>query len=175
MNIACFRPANASLSLKFSTNIYNVLLNRPPTHGRIRAELRGADTCKELYAWTHGPMFGDKPGEPVPQVDPEDFRAVWRYFKDSRLRSGQASQQVPTFFGRSANPVRTLRHSVTAMMLSVMIRHTQELLAPWNREGELDDAVFSAAAATPIGWIGVGTEHQGLPFDVEDFMRRIRG
>ena len=59
------------------------------------------------------------------------------------------------------------------MMLNVLTRHAKDQLAPWTKEGELSDAVFGAAATTPMEWIGVGIEHHGLPFDFEQFMHRL--
>ena len=35
-------------------------------------------------------------------------------------------------------------------------------------------AVFQAAAEIPMEWIGVGIVRHGLPFDAEDFIRRVR-
>ena len=46
---------------------------------------------------------------------------------------------------------------------------------PWTKEDQLDDAVFRAIAEVPMEWMGRETGRQGLPFDFEDFMRRVRG
>jgi hypothetical protein len=46
---------------------------------------------------------------------------------------------------------------------------------PWTKDGELTEPVFRAAAQVPMEWIGVGVVRQGLPFDLEDFMRRVSG
>jgi hypothetical protein len=47
-----------------------------------------------------------------------------------------------------------------------------ELLKPWTKDGELTETVFKSAAKIPMEWIGENLRH-GLPFDVEDFMRRV--
>jgi hypothetical protein len=47
-------------------------------------------------------------------------------------------------------------------------------LEPWTKEDQLDDVVFRAAAQIPMEWIGVGITRRGLPFDFDDFMRRVR-
>lgn len=40
------------------------------------------------------PMFGGKPGEPVPEVDPEDLKIVWKINRD--LQARHPGQQVAT-------------------------------------------------------------------------------
>ena len=49
----------------------------------------------------------------------------------------------------------------------------QERLAPWIKDEEVSDAVFRTRATIPVEWIGP-TEREGLPFDVEEFFRRLR-
>jgi hypothetical protein len=34
--------------------------------------------------------------------------------------------------------------------------------------------VFRAAAEIPMEWMGVGIVRRGLPFDPDDFLRRVR-
>jgi len=46
-------------------------------------------------------------------------------------------------------------------------------LTPWTHNGELDDAVIQVAATFPMKRIGVGVVHDGLPFDVEEFVKQI--
>ena len=60
-------------------------------------------------------------------------------------------------------------------MLRILVAHAQEQLAPWVNNEELSDALFRAAAQTSMEWIGVGIERQGLPFDMDEFLRRARG
>lgn len=36
------------------------------------------------------------------------------------------------------------------------------------------DAVLHTAATIPIEWIGVDVVRKGLPFDADDFIRRVR-
>jgi hypothetical protein len=49
-----------------------------------------------------------------------------------------------------------------------------EALAPWTKDERLDDAVFRTIAEVPIEWMGVGAPRHGLPFDVDDFLHRVR-
>ncbi len=48
-----------------------------------------------------------------------------------------------------------------------------EILMPWTHDGELDDAVFQVAAKFPMTNMEVGVVHDGLPFDVEEFLKQI--
>jgi hypothetical protein len=122
------------------------------------------------------PSFGGKPGELVPRVDPDDLKTVWQFFKGSLERSEWPVTTGADFLQRVCKPGADVQAlSYRAMMLSLLIRHAQQQLAPRNTEGELDDNVFRAAAEIPMEWIGVGITRRGLPFDVEDFMRRLRG
>src|ERR1041384_6229707 len=54
----------------------------------------------------------------------------------------------------------------------VLSQVAREQLAAWTKEGELDDAVYRTIAKIPMEWIG-NNEREGLPFDVEDFFRRL--
>jgi hypothetical protein len=57
--------------------------------------------------------------------------------------------------------------------LEIRTRRQRGLLKPWTKDGELTETVFKTAAKIPMEWIGENLRH-GLPFDVEDFMRRVR-
>jgi len=48
-----------------------------------------------------------------------------------------------------------------------------DLLAPWIRDGQPDDAVFEVAATFPMEKMRTGIVREGLPFDVEEFVKRI--
>jgi hypothetical protein len=122
------------------------------------------------------PSFGGNPDEQVPRVDPDDLKTVWQFRQGSLQRSEWPVATGADFLRQLCKPgadVKALGYR--AMMLSLLIQHAQEQLAPWNTDGKLDDNVFRAAAEIPMQWIGVGIERLGLPFDVEDFMRRLRG
>ena len=60
------------------------------------------------------PFFGGSPGEPVPEVDPEDLKTVWR--EQQEIEARRPGKQVATgrdSLSRFANPERTFRLSVT--------------------------------------------------------------
>ena len=47
------------------------------------------------------------------------------------------------------------------------------LLTPWLHDGELPDAVFNLAATFPMNKLSVGEVNQGLPFDVQEFIKQL--
>ena len=115
-------------------------------------------------------MFGGAPGTPVPQVDPEDVRAVWKLGQEVKKDHPGVNVGIGMeIFERACKPgsnisAVTYRAGMTAMFL----RHAPEL------QDKLD-AVFLTAATIPMEWIGVGVVRKGLPFDIEEFMRRVSG
>ena len=58
-------------------------------------------------------------------------------------------------------------------MIWALNRSVQERLATWVKDEEVSDAVFRTMATIPMEWIG-HTEREGLPYDVEEFFRRLR-
>ncbi len=126
------------------------------------------------------PYFGGAAGEPVPQVDPEDIKAAWKVGRDieSRHSGGPGLHAyaigVEVFKAACKPGANIPAVCYRGMMLGVLTRHAQEQLAPWVKEGKVDDAVFLAIADVPMEWMGVGMERKGLPFDAEDFIRRVR-
>jgi hypothetical protein len=58
-------------------------------------------------------------------------------------------------------------------MIWALNRSVQERLATWVKDEEVSDAVFRTMATTPMEWIG-HTEREGLPYNVEEFFRRLR-
>jgi hypothetical protein len=164
---------------QITDEIAGVLAAKEQRVRQLQDEIRAVGTVSSPRTLSGGtreqqpPSFGANPGEPVPQVDPDDLKTVWQFFKESRERSGQAVATGVDLLRQVCKPGADVQAvSYRAMMLSLLTRHVQ--LAPRNTAGKLGDAVFRAAAEIPMEWIGVGIEHQGLPFDVEDFMRRVR-
>jgi len=126
-------------------------------------------------ALTNPPSLGGSPGEPVPEVDPEDLRAIWQETRD--LQAKHAGQNVAVGFdfleaickpGANAQAVW-----YRSAMIWVLNQAAQDQFAPWVRHGLLSDPVFRTMATIPMEWVGF-TEREGLPFDAEEFFRRLR-
>jgi hypothetical protein len=124
--------------------------------------------------------FFGPPGAPVPKVDAEDVKAVWLLGRDIQARHPAKAGELRAhavgieIFKAACKPGANIPAvSYRGMMLGMLIRHAPEQLAPWLKEGNPDDAVFRAIAQVPMEWMGVGIVRNGLPFDTEDFMRRV--
>jgi len=115
-------------------------------------------------------------GEPVPTVDPEDVKAVWELFSDfEREHPGRPGAVGIEIFKRACSPGADIQAIIYRTQMMWVVQHASpEALAPWTKDERLDDAVFRAIAETPMEWMGVGVPRQGLPFDADDFIRRLR-
>jgi hypothetical protein len=58
-----------------------------------------------------------------------------------------------------------------AWLVLLMTEIAPERLVPFTRNGQLEDAVFLAAARVPAEWMRVGVVREGAPFDVTEFVR----
>jgi hypothetical protein len=122
------------------------------------------------------PHFGGTPGTPVPAVDPEDLKAIWRLHREiASQHPGQSVGIDDTVIVGRCKP-NTDVHAVAyrTSILQLLQHVAQGSLAPWTKNTKLDDAVFRVVADIPMDWIGT-EQHKGLPFDVEELLRRLRG
>jgi hypothetical protein len=119
--------------------------------------------------------FGGTPGTPVPTVDPEDLKAIWRLHREiASQHSGDSVGLDHSVIVDRCKPGSDV-HAVAyrTSMLELFQHVAPDSLAPWTNNTELDDAVFRVAANIPIDWIGT-EQRKGLPFDVEELLRRLR-
>jgi hypothetical protein len=108
-------------------------------------------------ALENSPSFGGNPGEPVAEVDPDDLKTLWQEI--SNLQATDPGQHVAIGFEAKvlAKPgVNAEAVWYRSMMIRLLNEFKHEQLAPW----------------ISIEWIG-STEREGLPFDVEEFFRRL--
>ena len=112
------------------------------------------------------------PGESVAEVDPEDLKAFWQ--KTRELQAGHPNVSVgfetKAICKAGGNPAAVWYRSG---MIWVLSRYAQEQLAAWVKGEEVSDVVFRTMATIPMEWIGP-TDREGLPFDVEEFFRRLK-
>jgi hypothetical protein len=109
-------------------------------------------------------FFGGKPGEPVPAVDPDDVKAVWKIQKDPTYPTGAAAGIA--LFSQVCKPGADL-HAVFYRS-SFLWLITQ--MAPEQLERFTEEAMSRAAAKVPAEWMGVGIVRDGPPFDVNEFL-----
>jgi hypothetical protein len=118
-------------------------------------------------------MWEQQAGD-VPAVKPDDLKNVWRLFGDMKARNaGAAGDGVyKSFCSPGADALSVWNRT---SMLALTIKMRPDLLAPWIRDGQPDDAVFEVAATFPMEKMRTGIVREGLPFDVEEFVKRIGG
>lgn len=120
-------------------------------------------------------MFGiGRAGEPVPQVDPEDVKAVWEIGQESVKENPQGNVAIGLeIFRRACKPganVPAVTYRTQQIGMLQLIR--PDVVDPLLQAKP--EAVFRAAAEIPMEWLGVGIVRHGLPFDPDDFVRRVR-
>ena len=119
------------------------------------------------------PRFGGDPGEPIPQVDPEDLKALWRLQRDVEARHpGQQiaiDNELAQHYCKPGADMQAVSYRVSFLWL--MSRFVPEQFAAFTKDGQPIDAAFRAAAKVPAEWMGVGVARQGPPFDVNEFTR----
>ncbi len=126
-----------------------------------------------------GGKFGGKPGDPVPEVDPKDVKAVWELRKDVERRRPEGSTGTIAISNRVFERVCTPGANVVAvafrtMKLSLLCALHPDFLAELTNEAEPVDAVFSAIAQVSMEWPEIGVTRYSPPFDVEQFERLLR-
>ena len=116
--------------------------------------------------------FGGEPGEPVPEVDAEDVKAVWKIQSD--LQARHPGEQVATGMGllqAACKPGANIEAiSYRASQLFLMSFYAPEHLEKMTANGQPSDSVFSAVAKMPMEWMGVGIVRQGPPFNFDEFL-----
>jgi hypothetical protein len=117
--------------------------------------------------------FFGKLGDPVPVVDALDLEAMWQIGQDIRTRHpGELVGVSAGFYERACQPgadVRALRFR--AMMIEMLIRREHQELT--LEDDALRAKVFEVASRIPMTWIGFG-RIDALPFDTEEFVRKVR-
>jgi hypothetical protein len=123
---------------------------------------------------TQAPRFGGEAGESVPEVDPDDLKAIWQIGEE--LQANQSGKKVAVGFEvmkQACKPGANIEATGYRSSLIWMLTHVaQQQLAPWLRDGKVADPVFRVMASIPMEWVGSAVK-QGLPFDVAKFLRRL--
>jgi hypothetical protein len=136
-------------------------------------KISGEETMLEENIPAELNAFLGKPGEAVPAVDPADLKAVWMYCQETRAQHPQA------FVGYSVEIFRQLC-SPNADLKAVWYRSTmlgllEAMLESACAGGKLTENAFTVVAQMQLQWMGVGTVHRGLPFDVGEFLGQVHG
>jgi hypothetical protein len=126
-------------------------------------------------------VFGDDAeleNGPVPAVDPADLRSVWVMQNDFQaLGPGEQLAIGADSFERACSPgadVRAVFIRASMLRKLKLMSESGGLISPWLHHGEPDDAVFKVVAAFPMIRMEPGVRRGGLPFDVEELIRKVR-
>ena len=116
--------------------------------------------------WAGGGKSAD---ELVPAVDLADLRSVLDISRSSKPNSAIGIGIFESICSPGADV-----HAAwyRAAMLTLLSKETN-LFFRWVHDGEFDDALLKVAAKFPMKKLNVGVVHQGLPFDVEEFVKQI--
>jgi hypothetical protein len=119
----------------------------------------------------------------VPAVAPADLKAVRAMTREVQTATGgQAGMIDVALYKRACSPgadVDAMWYRASMLGLLQMLPQMspqmfpESPLTPWTHDGELDDVVIQVAATFPMKNMGVDVIHDGLPFDVEEFLKQI--
>jgi hypothetical protein len=114
------------------------------------------------------PQFGGKPGEAVPAVDPADIKTVRQIQREVQARN--PGKQIAAGF-ELLKHICTPGADIPAIGFRASIPWVINLMAPEQLARFSEDAVCRAAAKVPAEWVGVEVTRDGLPFDMNEFLR----
>jgi hypothetical protein len=122
---------------------------------------------------TQAPRFGGEAGESVPEVDPDDLKAIWQIGEELQANHSTVKAVGVEVMKQACKPGANVEATCYRSSIIWMLTHVaQQQLAPWLRDGKVADPVFRVMASIPMEWVGSEVK-QGLPFDVEEFLRRL--
>jgi hypothetical protein len=110
----------------------------------------------------------------VPPADPSDLKSVWQ--KGQELRALQGSEPGVTSYDLRGNSNCSPGADVTAVwyrasMLGLLAERVG--LLPPEMPSSVRDVVLNVAAKFPMKRMELGVQYQGLPMDVEGFVKQI--
>ena len=135
------------------------------------------DAIQRMVDKSMPPTFGGQPGEPVPEVDPEDMKTIWNIGREVQARNPgqQVAIGVDVYRSVCKPGADVIAASYRASLLGLMKLFAPALFAEITIDGVPTDSAFQAAAKVPMEWMGVGIVRQGPPFDVDALMQLCRG
>jgi hypothetical protein len=134
------------------------------------------------------------PGEPVPQVDPEDLKALWEYNRSADPREKATGVNTLKHLFKPGADIWAVHFRTTLLGLLVDKNSPVNLalwlsekkspvnltlwsgeqapwLAPWIKEGQLDEALFGVAAQVSMKWPKQEGREFHLPDDAAKFLK----
>jgi hypothetical protein len=109
----------------------------------------------------------------VPPVEPADLRSVWTMQREIQaLNPGQQIGISADVYKRACGPEADVR-AVYVRVSQLWMMQEVGMLAPWLRDGVLDDAVFQVAATIQMSRMQIGVVYKKPPFDPEKFIKQV--
>jgi hypothetical protein len=110
------------------------------------------------------------PGEPVPEVELADLKAVWSHLRELQARHPNQQMAVAASVYQSLCKPGANVAAVTYRCSMLML--LEHLLVPTWAGGQLTDAAFAVAAKMPMQQMKSGVPRAGLPFNLMEFFAR---
>jgi|SRR5215470_4199031 len=119
------------------------------------------------------PRFFGTAGEPVPAVDAEDLQNAHEILTDrAHRRAGAFSTRIFNRACKAGADISAVAYR--AMILQLLPTIAREQVAPLTKEdGKFDALVYREFAGFPMEWLPQGSSREGMPFDVDEFLRRV--
>ena len=122
---------------------------------------------------TQAPRFGGEAGESVPEVDPDDLKAIWQIGEELQANHSSVKAVGVEVMKQDCKPGANIEATWYRSSMIWMLTHVaQQQLTPWLRDGKIADPVFRAMASIPMEWVRSEVK-QSLPFNVAEFLRRL--
>jgi hypothetical protein len=118
---------------------------------------------------------GSQEGDSVAAVSTADLRKVWQLVRDTKAQNpGECMSIGNSVYQNVCSPgADAISVWYRASMLGMLQMFPESPLAQWTHNGELDDAVFEVAATFPMEKMRTGVLREGLPLDVEEFVKQV--
>ena len=124
------------------------------------------------------PRIGGNPGEPVPEVDPDDVKAVWQLQREVQERHpGKLVAVAGTRISSVCRPgadMQAVGYRVALLNVFIHVCEEGDFMPPLLRDGNVPDSVFREVAQMKAEWIGSDVR-EGFPFDADALLQIARG
>lgn len=117
---------------------------------------------------------GDSQSSTVPSVDPTDIRSVWTMQKKNQALFPGEQIMMPAEAYKQACQDGADVQAVLERVAQIGILRIAGALEAWLQDGMPNDAVFEVAATIPMSRMQVGVVYNKMPFDVEEFVKRVQ-
>jgi hypothetical protein len=107
----------------------------------------------------------------LPPVDPADIKILWKEHAENPGCVIGVSLLASLYSPGADFQAISRRYSIIELLRMNLMG---DLLADHVHDGQPDDVVFRIAANIPLERREIGAEYDGLPFDADEFVKRLR-